>query len=326
MESPGIVYRSHGGSGPAEFARRAEVLGYDSVWVSEGWGEHAPVVLAEMTEATSTIGLGSAIVNVYSRSPAVLAMAAVSLQRVSDGRLRFGLGTSHRQIIEDLHGLPFERPLERLEESIELLRQYLSADGEVEYTGECFEVAGYDALDAEVPIYNAALGPKNRRLTGRHCDGWIPNNIPLSRIDSDFEAIAESARDAGRDPDDIAVMPWVPSAVHDDPESARDVVRESIAFYLGTYPFYRRPIAAKYPDAVERIVDAWEDDRSTASGAVPDGMVQAMGVAGTPDDARRQLRELVEGSVIDTPIIALPPFADDELVQSTMERLAPSGW
>lgn len=322
----GVVYRPLADSTPRAFAQRAEALGFESVWVSEAWGDNAVAVLTEMAHATDSIALGSAIVNVFSRTPALLAMSARSIGRMSNGRVRLGLGTSHPRIIEGLHGVPFEAPLTRLEETVELLSQYLG-DRTIEFDGECFDVdaEGYQGLDVDVNIYNAALGLKNRRLTGRLCDGWIPNQLPIADLETYYEAVADGASAAGRDPSAIDVMPWVPAVASSDPSEARTAIGECIAFYVGNYPFYRNAVGKLYPEAAERVARAWADDPAGAAAAVDDELADAMGVYGTPDRARSRFRELTDQSFIDVPILTFPPIADDALVSQTIEELAPAG-
>ncbi|HET7323506.1 MAG TPA: LLM class flavin-dependent oxidoreductase, partial [Halococcus sp.] len=289
-------------------AVRAEELGYESVWMGELWGGSSPIQLAEIAGRTETITLGTAILNVYSRTPATLAMTASSLDRVSDGRFILGLGTSTQKAIEDLHSMNFERPVRRAHETIELTKRFLGTDksegGRVAYDGELFHAADFPALDADVPVYHAALGQANRRVVARLCDGWLPHNIPFPNLDEAFSYVADHAEQAGRDPADITVAPYVPAAVADDPEVARDAIRGHIAYYTGSGEGYRQAVASRFPDAAEQIAEAWHSgERKAAAGSVSDEMVSALGVSGTPDEARTQLHELTENSVIDHPIV-----------------------
>lgn len=304
-------------------AERAESLGYDRIWTGELWGRDSFVALTAAAERTETIGLATAIVNVYGRSPATLAQAAATLDDVSDGRFALGLGTSTAKAIEDLHGMAFENPARRLHETAELVRAFLDADGRVEYDGECFDVADFPALGADVPVYAAALGPAMRRATGRTAEGWLPHNIPFERLPEAFETIAEAAREAGRDPEAFHVAPYVPCAVADDPDDARDEIRGHIAYYVGSGEGYRRAVADAYPEA-EDVADAWQNgDRGAARNAVTDEMVAALGVAGTPSQAREQLDAVREVSVIDEPIVVIPAATDPDVADRTIEALAP---
>ncbi len=307
----------------ADVAGRAEALGYGSLWLGELWGTAAPVKLAQIATQTETIGLGTAILNVYSRSPAVLAMTAASLDELSDGRFTLGVGTSTRKAIEDLHSTDFDRPVRRSHETIELIKAFLDGDDRVEYDGELLSAADFPPLGREVPVYHAALGPANRRVVARLCDGWIPHNIPFSELPDAFDYVVEHLPD-GRRPDDVVVAPYVPSAVDDDAETARDVVRGHVAYYVGNGDGYKRAVGAKYPDAADAVREAWTDgDRRRAAAAVTDEMVDDLGVAGTPERARERMRELLESAVIDRPMLVVPGNASEAVAERTIEALAP---
>ena len=302
---------------------RAAGLGYDAVWAPELWGGDAFVRLTDLAHRTEEVRLGTAIVNVYSRSPAAIAQASATLQEVSGGRFTLGLGVSTPKAIEDLHGLEFERPARRAHETIDLVRQFSGGEGRVNYDGELVSVADFPALETEVPIYYAALGPANRRVVGRLADGWIPHNVPFGRLEEAFEVVAETAREAGRDPDEITIAPYVPSAVSEDPDEARDAIRGHVAYYVGSGDGYRRAVGAAFPEA-DAVAEAWrEGDRREAAARVTDEMVDALGVAGTPEDARQQLETLEAETPIDHAIVVVPAQAAGELTDSTVEALAP---
>jgi 5,10-methylenetetrahydromethanopterin reductase len=310
-------------AGVPDFARRAEALGYDRVWAAELWGRDAFVSLTASAETTDEIGLGTAIANVYGRSPATLAQSAATLDQVSDGRAAVGLGTSTEKAVEDLHGRPFEQPARRLHETCELVGEFLAEEGRVDYDGKLFDVADFPALDAEVPVYAAALGSATRRAVGRTADGWIPHNIPFQELPEAFETVAGAAEDAGRDPGAIKVAPYVPAAVSDDPAEARAQIRRHIAYYVGSGEGYRRAVAATFPDA-DDVASAWRDgDRDAAKEAVTEEMIEALGVAGTPETARSQLQAIHDIDVIDEPMIVIPGGTDEAVADRTIETLAP---
>jgi 5,10-methylenetetrahydromethanopterin reductase len=308
----------------AAFAERAERLGYDSLWVPELWGSDAFVGLTRAARATSDLTLGTAIVNAYGRSPATLAQAAASLSRVADAGVRLGIGTSTQKVIEDLHGQSFENPPRRLHETVELTSRFLTADGRVSYEGKTFDVADFPGLDTDVPVYAAALGPLNRRATGRTADGWLPHNIPFGRLDDAFETIAETAREAGRDPDAIETAPYVPAAVSDDPAEAIRAVRGHIAYYVGSGEGYRKAVAQSHPDGADAVAEAWRaGEREAARAAVTEEMVADLCVAGTPADARDQFEAIAAIDVIDEPLVVVPDGADEAIVEQTVAALAP---
>jgi alkanesulfonate monooxygenase SsuD/methylene tetrahydromethanopterin reductase-like flavin-dependent oxidoreductase (luciferase family) len=306
------------------FAKRAEEHGYDSVWTGELWGRDAFVALTRAAVATEAVDLGTAITNVYGRSPATIAQAGATLDAASDGRARLGLGTSTPKAVEDLHGLPFDNPPRRMHEATELVKRFLDGDGRVSYEGNIFDVADFPSLGADVPVYAASLGPANRRATGRTADGWLPHNVPFDRLDEAFETIAETARDAGRDPADIEVAPYVPSAVSDDPEAARRVARGHIAYYVGSGEGYRRAVAQSFPEGADAVAEAWRGgERDDARAAVTDEMLASLAVAGTPEEAREQFADVAGLEVIDEPLVVVPDGTPEEIVDQTLVALAP---
>ena len=308
------------------FARRVEALGYDSLWTTEGWGRDSFVELTHVASQTGDLRLGTSIVNVYSRTPAVLAMASASLAELSAGRFVLGLGAGHPYSIEGIHGLDWERPVTRTRETIELLQRFTET-GEFPYRGEVFDIDGAEPFDVSVPVANAALGERNRRITGELADGWLPFNIPLPSLPAAFETIAEAAQAAGRDPDAITVRPWIPTAVSEDRESALGLLRGNVVNYVGGFEdnAYKNALAQHFQDAAEAIADAERaGDHDAARAAVSDEMIRAVGIAGTPGEARSQLAEIQGMSVVDTPIVSVPSAASDEVVDTTVETLAPS--
>lgn len=320
----GVLMPQLGRQDPADFAVRAEKFGYESVWMSELWGQSAIPHLSEAAVRTSDVGLGTAILNVFSRTPAVLAMESATLDQLSAGRMHLGLGTSTAKAVEDLHGMSFDNPVRHAHETIELVKEFLRGEGRVEYDGEVHHAADFPALGADVPVYHAALGKANRRVVARLADGWIPHNIPWPDLDDAYEYVREHADEAGRDPDAVEVAPYVPAAVSEDAGEARDAVRGHVAYYVGSGEGYRNAVAQRFPDEAEAVADAWRSgERQAAAGEVTDEMVEALGVAGTPEAAREQLADLVDSTPIDVPLVTIPNQAVDEFADQTVEALAP---
>ncbi|MFC4357609.1 LLM class flavin-dependent oxidoreductase [Halobium salinum] len=312
---------------PLDTAELAATTGYDAIWAGELWGADAFVQLTTVAhrlgDAVSDVALGTAIANVYSRSPAALAAAATTLDSVHDGPVRLGVGPSTPKAIEDLHGASYDRPVRRTHEAAELVHRFTAGEGRVDYDGELFETADFPALDADVPVYTAALGPAARRMTGRVADGWIPHNVPFERLDESFETVAETAREAGRDPSAIDTAPYVPAAVGDDAEAAYEAVRGHLAYYVGSGEGYRKAVATAFPDAADTVAERWRGgDRDGAREAISEGMVDALGVAGTPESARERLREILALDAVDEAIL-VPSMRADELREGTIRELAP---
>jgi alkanesulfonate monooxygenase SsuD/methylene tetrahydromethanopterin reductase-like flavin-dependent oxidoreductase (luciferase family) len=305
---------------------RAEELSYDGFWLGELWGSSSVVPLTAIATETKNLELGTAILNVFSRTPAVLAMTAATLDDISDGRFRLGVGTSTRKAIEDLHGMNWaaHNPVRRAHETIELTKTLLQSGGPIEYDGEVFNVQDFPPLDADIPIYHAALGEANRRVVARLCDGWIPHNVPFPDLEEAYTYITDIMNESGRNAD-IEVAPYVPSAVADDPEVARDVIRGHIAYYIGNGRGYKHAVGQRFPDGAAAVADAWRrGDRKGATGKVTDKMVEALGVAGTPEQARKQFREVAAIDCVTRPIVVIPSYADTNLADRTIEELAPA--
>lgn len=313
---------------PADFGEFVENLGYDSLWTSEGWGNNAFVYLSNIAAVTENIRLGTSVINVFSRSPALVASSGVSLNRISDNRAIVGVGAGHPNLIEDLHGTEFHRPIRRTHETVELVKAFVNGTSDtIEYDGEIFQVSGFEPLDIPVSVHNAALGEANRRVTGRLCDGWIPYNIPIPELEKAFSTVATAAREVGRQPDDIAVTPWVSAAVHQNPDVARREVRYNIAEYIGrhTDDTYKNAIAGRFPEKAEQIATAWRSGNHTrAIKQVSPEMIESLAIAGSPSEARKQMRELTNHPIVDVPIISVPYRTNDETTETTIQELAPA--
>ncbi|MFB6222438.1 MAG: LLM class flavin-dependent oxidoreductase [Haloarcula sp.] len=305
-----------------DLAVEAERHGYDSVWLNELWGASAVVELTDIATRTDDIEIGTAILNVFSRSPAVLAMTATTLDRVSDGRAVLGVGTSTARSVENMHSASFEQPVRRAHETIDIVKQLMTSDERVTYDGEVVSVTGVPPLDRDVPVYHAALGPANRRVVARLADGWLPHMIPFSELESAFDYIAETAREADRDPSEITVAPYVPAVVHEDPDRAVTELRKHIAYYVGSGEGYRRAVATTYPDRAERIADAWQaGDRGEATELVTDEMATDLGIAGTPEQARKKRDSMTDSDVLDRLLLTVPQQVDGELARETIRAL-----
>jgi F420-dependent oxidoreductase-like protein len=224
-----------------QFIRQAEQLGVDSVWVPEFWAGDALTPLAFLAARTSNIRLASGIVQLGARTPAMLAMSALSLQALSGGRFVLGIGTSGPQVMEGWHGVRFDKPVQRTRETIDIIRA-VTAGERLEYHGQVYELPlpGGEGRSirslmppAHVPIYVAALGPNNLRLTGELADGWIGNSFFPETADVFFDPIREGAAHAGRSFDDLDLTVAVGIEFTDDVEAAGRRHAEGYAFTFG---------------------------------------------------------------------------------------------
>ena len=307
--------------------REAEELGYESIWTGEGQGKTAFGKLERWATATDSIGLGASIVNVYSRTPAALAQSVATLDEHSGGRASLGLGVAHPGVVEDFHGVPFERPLPRMAEYITLVRRYLAGVAEP-FEGEFFSPErtrfwdAFEPVRADVPIYNAALGPANVRLTGEYADGWIPYLYPIARFREAQGWLREGAERAGPSVEDIDVAMYLLTSVAEDTDEAYRAAAHHVVQYLRHILGYYEGIAreAGYGDEVDAAQAADSDEAAIEQ--LSEGFVESVGVVGTAAEVRAQLAELRDAG-LDLPIVRAPMSADEGGLRETMAALAP---
>jgi coenzyme F420-dependent oxidoreductase len=310
-----------------EVVQQAEALGYDSVWVGESWGRDGFTWLTQLACHTTRITLATGITTVYSRSPALIAQTVASLDEISEGRVVLGLGTSGPIVIEGWHGLPFERPLRRTREYIEIIRLILSGE-RVNYQGEIFQLKGFrlpfTPVRPKVPIYVASLGPQNLRLTGELADGWLPIYLDATHLPEFQHDLASGAQKAGRALNAIDVAPYILSCVSEDVEAARRLVKSHLAYYIGGMGTFYANLIARYgfEDEVSRVREAWgRRDRQSAASQVTDAMVARMAICGSPTEGRAQL-ETYRAAGVTLPIVSFAHGASRDMIRQTLEGLA----
>jgi coenzyme F420-dependent oxidoreductase len=310
-------------------AVRGEELGYDRAWLPESWGRSAPVTLTSIAENTEEIGIGTSIMPVYSRSPALIGMTAATLQEVSGGRLRLGLGPSGPIVIENWHGVEFGNPLRRTRETVDVVKRVLSGE-EVEYDGEYFELSGFrlrqGAPDPVPAIDAAAMGPKAVELAGRFADGWHALMLTREGLSERLEDLERGSELAGREPGEVRTTLSLTCCALEDGERARDLVRQHVAFYIGGMGTYYRDNLARqgHEELAHGIYDAWNDDRrGEAVSLIDDDLLDSLAVGGTPERARELLAEFETLDGVDVASVSFPRGADVEEIVATMEALAP---
>jgi coenzyme F420-dependent oxidoreductase len=310
-----------------EVVQQAEALGYDSVWVGESWGRDGFTWLTQLACHTSRIKLATGITTVYSRSPALIAQTVASLDEISEGRAILGLGTSGPIVIENWHGLPFDRPLRRTREYIEIIRLILSGE-RVNYKGEVFQLKGFRLPFAPVrpgvPIYVASLGPQNLRLTGELADGWLPIYLDAGHLPDFQRDLASGAQKSGRALNALDVAPYILACVSEDAEAARHLVKAHLAYYIGGMGTFYANLIARYgfEDEVGLVREAWgKGDRQAAAGQVTDAMVARMAICGSPQEGRTQL-ETYRAAGVTLPIVSFAHGASRDMIRQTLEGLA----
>lgn len=301
--------------------RLAENLGYESAWVAEGHGGDQFAILSGCAAATSTIKLGTDITSVFVRTVPTIAMAAMTVDALSGGRFMLGVGSSHKVQVGPEHGVTYAKPLTRVRETIEAVRQ-LVATGSLRYQGETFQIEQFDLWfephRKHIPIYIAAVFPKMTALCGEIADGVILTRSTLETATTARQHIAAGAARAGRKPSDIEVTTLLPTAVAETLAQARDLIRPGLALYAGFFPRYNQLVAAHgFSGEADAIASAWKSgDREAAIKAVSDEMIDATSIAGPPDYCRERL-EAYRQSGVDLPIIS--PFARGPGAKATFE-------
>jgi F420-dependent oxidoreductase-like protein len=291
-----------------ELVLDAERLGYHSIWSAEAYGSDAVTILAWMAAQTERIRLGSAILQMPGRSPAMTAMTAATLDQLSGGRVLLGIGTSGPQVAEGWHGQRFARQLQRTREYVEVVRMALRRE-RLEYRGETLELPLPEGpgkalkltiapVQERIPIYIAAIGPKNTTLTAEIADGWIPTLFSPEHV-AEFRPLLEAgfarAR-GGKSFGDFDIAPTVNVNVCDDVAAARDAMRPFLALYVGgmgsrTQNFYNELVRRYgFEDAAREVQDLYlAGRRQEAAAALPDELIDAVSLCGPAELVRERL-------------------------------------
>jgi F420-dependent oxidoreductase-like protein len=321
------------GTNPADLVplvQHAEELGYDSAWAAEAWGTDAVTVLAWLAASTSRIKVGSAIMQIPGRTPANTAMTAATLDLMSGGRFILGLGTSGPQVVEGWHGEPWGKPLGKTREYIEIVRTALRREV-VEHAGEHYRIP-YDGpgatglgkplkmmlrpLRADIPIYLAAIGPKNVALAAEIADGWLPIFVDPERFDGAFGPSIAAARPG------FEIAATVSVLVGDDVGALRDSLKPYIALYVGGMGakgrnFYNALVRRYGWEAeADRIQELYlAGHQRDAIAAVPDGLVDAVALVGPKERIRERLEAWRETPVTTLVVGSPQPEALDVLAE-----------
>src|SRR5437867_7408271 len=292
-------------AGPADtiaIVQRAESLGFHSVWTAEAYGSDAVVPLTWVGAQTSKIGLGTAILQMPARTPANTAMTAVTLDLLSGGRFLLGLGLSGPQVVEGWHGQPYGKPLAKTREYVEIVREILRRERPLEHHGPHYDIpySGPDAtglgkplklivhpLRADIPVYLAAIGPKNVALAAEIADGWLPIFFSPAHPDLFEGSIRQGLSRSGRDRSSFDVAPFAPVILGDDVQACRDLIKPMVALYVGGMGargknFYNTLVSRYgYEADAKAIQDLYLDGKKGESaGAVPDALVDEVALVG----------------------------------------------
>lgn len=329
------------GSGPPagalESVLEAERLGFDSIWTAEAYGSDALTPLAWWGSQTSTVKLGTAIMQLSARTPAATAMAALTLDHLSGGRFVLGLGASGPQVVEGWYGQPYPRPLERTREYVEIVRRILARDEPVSFQGKHYTMPNPGGLGLgkplkstvhplrrDIPIYLAAEGPKNVALSAEICDGWLPLFF-APKDDAFYRSCLQEGFDAaGKSADGFEVAATVVVVPGEDAEACADFVRPFVALYAGGMGAkganFHFDVFARmgYEAEATRIQELYlAGNKKDAIASVPLKMVEDIALVGPLDKIRAELEAWKE-TCLTTILVSGPP----PVLRSLAELLA----
>jgi F420-dependent oxidoreductase-like protein len=324
------------GMGPGDqlaVVQEAERLGFHSAWAAEAYGSDAATVLAWLAAGTSTIRLGAGIFQMPGRSPAMTAMTAATIDELSGGRMLLGIGSSGPQVSEGWHGQRFAQQLQRTREYVAVVRMALSRE-RVVFEGETLQLPLPDgpgralkltigAVQEQIPIYLAAIGPRNTTLAGEIADGWLPTFFSPENVGEFRELLQAGADRAGRTLDGFDVAPTVQVYVSDDRAAARDLMRPILALYIGgmgsrRQNFYKSLVERYgFGDAAAKVQDLYLDGKRVEAGAaLPDELIDMISLCGPRDVVRERLAAFREAGV---GTLIVSPMAFD--LQGRLEQL-----
>jgi F420-dependent oxidoreductase-like protein len=308
-----IFRESPGFDAIADHVVDAERLGVDTVWSAEAWGTDGVVPLAFLAARTSRVRLAAGVLQISARTPAMTAMTAMTLDYVSDGRFALGLGVSGPQVVEGLHGAAYDRPLERLRETVDVIRLAFAGE-KIVYDGKQIQLprAGGQGKPLRlgqpprpaIPLFLATLGPRSLEYTGATADGWVGTAFVPERSQPYLEGLRRGAERAGRSLDSIEIDAGGPVAFTDDVGGPLRGRKKALAFQLSamgsaTTNFYNDAFSrCGYAEEAERVRELWlAGKREEAVASVPDELALHTSLFGTDDEVRERIRAYRDAGV-----------------------------
>jgi Coenzyme F420-dependent N5,N10-methylene tetrahydromethanopterin reductase and related flavin-dependent oxidoreductases len=307
--------------------RIADELGFDSIWLGESWGYELFTSMGDLLHATKRIKVGAGIANIYSRTPALIASTIATLDERSGGRVVLGLGPSGANVIEDWHGVSFTKPLQRTREYVDIIRMILRGEKLI-YNGEFFQLERgfklrFTPLRANIPIYIAAMGPKNVQQCGALADGILPIFWPATRWHTLREQLDAGAQQMGGRKgtyeDKALISPYITTAILHDAASeeersaALQAVAFPLAYYIGRMGVYYAQMLQRngYEEDVQHVLEGWQKDTRSAIAAVSPALLAATTLVGSASECVAKLDQWVAAGV-DEPILTMPAGSVDE--------------
>ena len=287
----------------AEIASKTSI---DTIWVPETWGMENFSMLSAVSSRTSTQKIGSSIINIYSRSPAVIAMGAVTVDTLSKGRMILGLGTSSLPIVETFHGYNFEKPLQRMKEYVEIIK-LISSGKPINYSGKIFNLKNFTLLikpqRESIPIYIAAVNEKMVNLTWEIGDGVIFYLRPKNEMKETIQKMQSKRK--------IDVTCQIITCISENSDEAIERAKKTLAFYVSVGKIYREFLANNgFEKETSNIFEEFKKSGfSSNHELVPDSMLKELAISGTPEECKKQL-DVFKQTGIDLPIIQFNPVGD----------------
>ncbi len=294
-----------------DIVRLAEELGYSAVTIPESFARDGFTLCDRLLAATEKMEVCLALANVFSRSPAVLAQTAATLDELSGGRFVLGLGSSTPNLVEGWHGMRYERPLQRTREAIDICHRIWRRDRSP-WQGEIFSVEGvklgFTPVREAIPIWHGALLEKSLQLCGEKADGWIPTLVPVEAIDAGRAVIGAAAANAGREAGAVSIIPNVQLMVGEDRQQLLQMLKFGVAVYYGpdNSPYARAAAQLGYAEDVQAVAQAYAEGGSGAAiEATSDRLAASVGVVGDLSSCRTQVAALLDSGV-DRLLLSLP--------------------
>jgi probable F420-dependent oxidoreductase len=305
-------------------ARRAEELGYESLWIADVGGPDPFVVAAAAAAVTSRVRIGTAVIPAYTRTPPVIAGAAASCAELAPGRFVLGIGSSSENIVENWSGIPFRKPLARVRETVTITRAILAGE-RTAFRGKTLSSQGYRLLmrppKPAIPIHVGALMPPMLEVAGEVGDGVTLNMMPVEAVPRMLEHVRTAAERAGRDASQIEVVARFQVCVTDDKAQARAVLRAAFGPYFATTVYNRFVAWCGFDAEAAEILAGWQaKDRGRVAAGVTDDMLDRIGIYGSAEECREKIAAFREAGVT-TPMVSTF-FPDEANVWRTLEALA----
>lgn len=318
----GLTLPIAGADGAVELARAARDQGYEEIWMAEVSGGDSYALAGAVAQGVPGMRIGTAVVPAQTRTPMMHAMAAMTLSQLTHGNFILGLGLSSPNIVRDWAGQPYDKPLTRMREHVEVLRQMLRGQ-KTTYEGRTLSVRGFrlgGATVGEVPIYLGALNKGMLRLTGALCDGVCLNMVPESALPQVLAEVRAGAEEAGRDPAAIEVVARLHVVMVDDPAMGRDLIRTVFGAYAAT-PGYNKCFEwIGFAEEARQIRDAFaRGDRAGVAAGVTDRLCDAMAVVGNRERVRARIRAYAEAGI---DVCVVNPIADLAAVPKILHEIS----